>query len=53
MQIVVKTLSPDPVNKRPCKDLPPSGEGKWIVFSKNLALERLDNNTPGNGLPLN
>jgi hypothetical protein len=52
MQILVKTLSPDPVSK-PVQGSPPSGEGKWFVFSKNLALERLDNNTPGDGLPLN
>jgi hypothetical protein len=52
MQIVVKTLCPDPVSK-PVQGPPPSGEGKWFVFSKNLALERLDNNTPGDGLPLN
>jgi hypothetical protein len=52
MQIVVSVLLPDPVNE-PVQGPPPSGPGKRFVFSKNLILERLDNSTPGNGLPQN
>ena len=50
MQIVVSVLLPDPVNEA-VQGPPPKGPGKRFVFSKNLVLERLDNNTPGAGLP--
>jgi hypothetical protein len=52
MQIVVSVLLPDPVNQV-IPGPPGQGPGKRWVFSKNLVLERLDNNTPGNGLPQN
>jgi hypothetical protein len=50
MQIVVSNVLQDPVNEA-VKGPPPKGPGKRFVFSKNLVLERLDNNTPGAGLP--
>jgi hypothetical protein len=52
MQIVVSVFLPDPVNEA-VQGPPPKGPGKRFVFSKNLVLERLDNNTPGAGLPPN
>jgi hypothetical protein len=50
MQILVTTLIPDPFNG----SYPgPPGPGQRFIFTKNLVLQRYDNNTPGNGLPPN
>ena len=47
-QILVTTVPPDPFNG----SYPgPPGPGQRFIFTKNLVLEGLDNNTPGNGLP--
>jgi hypothetical protein len=43
-------LPPDPFNG----SYPgPPGPGQRFIFTKNLVLQRYDNNTPGNGLPPN